>query len=500
MIYTITSILKSDHGGRTKSLLSRIKFLDEELNITSKILTTNYNANYQEVYQKFLEEGKVTANTEYENIYDWLSGYKVLNTVKSKFLKKEKINETPYEIKGLTAKVAKESNIIRYYDGKTYVLYRRFYPNTKILEFEDFMSPISKRKIERWQYNKNGILHRKIYYSHTNFHRLVEEYFDTEGNIYCKKLFENNDENKLIYIQTYKNNRPFMTFSSEKKLFEYYFEQRFKEKDIVFCDARLLDAPLLKQSKPTHNILVFHSSHLNGKNIKGSYKYALENYDEVSKYIVLTHQQKEDIQNVTSIDSKKFAIIPHFINNEHSLKENIHKEDRFLFMGRLSPEKQIDHIIKAYKQFLNQDYNTELHIFGQDEQNQKEILEQLIKEYNLSDKVKIKDHTSEPLIEFQKSRASLLTSKFKGFGLSVMESIEMNCPVISYDVRYGPSEIIEHGKNGYLVEENNITEFANYMKKIVDEPLENVKTKPELTYGAAIQNYKQLFEEIEKYR
>lgn len=291
-----------------------------------------------------------------------------------------------------------------------------------------------------------------------------------------------------------------MTFSSEKKLFEYYFEQRFKEKDIVFCDARLLDAPLLKQSKPTHNILVFHSSHLNGKNIKGSYKYALENYDEVSKYIVLTHQQKEDIQNVTSIDSKKFAIIPHFINNEHSLKENIHKEDRFLFMGRLSPEKQIDHIIKAYKQFLNQDYNTELHIFGQDEQNQKEILEQLIKEYNLSDKVKIKDHTSEPLIEFQKSRASLLTSKFEGFGLSVMESIEMNCPVISYDVRYGPSEIIEHGKNGYLVEENNITEFANYMKKIVDEPLENVKTKPELTYGAAIQNYKQLFEEIEKYR
>jgi glycosyltransferase involved in cell wall biosynthesis len=33
------------------------------------------------------------------------------------------------------------------------------------------------------------------------------------------------------------------------------------------------------------------------------------------------------------------------------------------------------------------------------------------------------------------------------FGLTVMESIEVGCPVISYDVRYGPSEIIEHGVN-----------------------------------------------------
>ena len=36
-----------------------------------------------------------------------------------------------------------------------------------------------------------------------------------------------------------------------------------------------------------------------------------------------------------------------------------------------------------------------------------------------------------------------------------MESIEVGCPVI-YDVRYGPGEIIEHGKNGYLVEPDNI--------------------------------------------
>ena len=58
-----------------------------------------------------------------------------------------------------------------------------------------------------------------------------------------------------------------------------------------------------------------------------------------------------------------------------------------------------------------------------------------------------------------------------------MESIEVGCPVIAYDVRYGPSEIIEHGKNGYLVEPDNIEAFSAYMDKIIKNPLKHVKTK-----------------------
>ena len=101
----------------------------------------------------------------------------------------------------------------------------------------------------------------------------------------------------------------------------------------------------------------------------------------------------------------------------------------------------------------------------------------LIDEYGLEDKVKIYDYTNNPLDEFRKSRASLLTSKYEGFGLTVMESIEVGCPVISYDVRYGPSEIIEHGVNGYLVEPDNIQQFAEYMDKIVKHHYKTLQQK-----------------------
>ncbi|MGX5789833.1 glycosyltransferase [Staphylococcus equorum] len=495
MIYTVTTTLPPIHGGRTKSLLSRVKLLDKELETPTTILTTNYNAEYPEVYKLFLEKEKVTKNIQYENIYDWLSGFKLLINPKSKFLKKETYRETPYEISELRSKITKNGKVVRYYDDENYVLYRKYYDNTKILEFEDFMSPISKTKIQRWQYNKHGILHRKHYYSHKTKQKILEEFFDIEGKIYCEKRYENNEINDLIYIQTYQNNRPHKTFPSEKQFFQYYFESRFTDNDTVFSDARALDAPLLNQSNKTNNLLVFHSSHLRDDNIKGSFKFALNNSNKVSKYIVLTHKQKNDIHNITSIDSEKFSVIPHFIQ-EQNIDKNIEKENRFIFLGRLGVEKQLDHIIKAYNKFLESGHTTKLAIFGRDELNQKEMIENLINDFGIQDKVSINDYTNNPSIEFQKSKASLLTSKFEGFALSVMESIDVGCPVISYDVRYGPSEIINHGENGYLVEANNISLLADYMKEVIERPLPSIKTKSELKYNSAIDNYKKLLSSL----
>ncbi|MGL6103181.1 MAG: glycosyltransferase, partial [Exiguobacterium acetylicum] len=53
MLYTVTSTLPPKHGGRTKSLLSRIALMEQELGAGSTIVTTNYNANYMEVYELF---------------------------------------------------------------------------------------------------------------------------------------------------------------------------------------------------------------------------------------------------------------------------------------------------------------------------------------------------------------------------------------------------------------------------------------------------------------
>ena len=74
---------------------------------------------------------------------------------------------------------------MRYYDQETYVLYRKFYEDTNIIEFEDVMSPISKKKL-----NVENIITSVNYIerftSSRTYHKILEEYFDTEGSIYCK--------------------------------------------------------------------------------------------------------------------------------------------------------------------------------------------------------------------------------------------------------------------------------------------------------------------------
>ncbi|EHJ09171.1 glycosyltransferase [Staphylococcus simiae] len=492
MIYTITSTLPRTHGGRTKSLLDRIKFLDESLGIENIVLTTNYNINYPDVYQKFLNEGKITQNTKFENIYEWLSNYKIFQKPKNKWFNRPKFLKVDKEIKQYESKKDNHNSLIKYFDQGKYILGRKYQKRKNILIYELFIDPDTEKVKERWDYSKYGVLHKKTFFNTKTDNIHMVEYLDVEGNVYCKKYFQNNNQNTLDYIQIYQNNIPFKAFSTEKKLFKFYFERKFKDEDIVFNDARLLDGALLKQNNKTKNILVLHSSHQKEGQISKSYKFALENYEKVEKYIVLTHKQKEDIQKKYHIPNQKFQIIPHTIK-PYGKKNKENKLNRFVYIGRLAKEKQINHIIEAFKIVRDYGYDTRLVIFGSDVDNCKKDLINLIEQYNINHYVEFKKYTNSPLMEFQKSQASLLTSKYEGFGLTAIESIEVGCPVIAYDIDYGPSEIIQNGKNGYLVEPNNINELSKVMIKIIENPLKEVFTLEGLKEENKQRYYEQLF-------
>ena len=78
MIYTVTTTLPLSHGGRTQALLRRIKLLDEEFKIPSKILTTNYHGNYPSIYKD--------KKTKLQKIYNsriCMNGYQISNFLKS---------------------------------------------------------------------------------------------------------------------------------------------------------------------------------------------------------------------------------------------------------------------------------------------------------------------------------------------------------------------------------------------------------------------------------
>ena len=63
----------------------------------------------------------------------------------------------------------------------------------------------------------------------------------------------------------------------------------------------------------------------------------------------------------------------------------------------------------------------------------------------------------------------LLTSLYEGFALVIQESIANGTPVISYDIKYGPRDMIQDGVNGYLVEDGNIDQLAECIHKYLSK-------------------------------
>lgn len=499
MIYTVASTIPETHGGRTKSLLNRIKLYSEDLNVQQTILTTNYNANYSQVITRLQNRGVILKDQKIINLYDWLSNFNLLKNESKKIFTLKK-NKQQLNIVNYIEKEDQAKNCTRYYDKDTgtYLLYRQYYDSSeidnykkKVVKFEDYFTKDVKHKVERWEYTIDGVLHRKTIYSPNHNIKLVEYFYDRNQRMYCKKIYENTTKNKLINIMLYNDSGIFTkSFQNEKGMFKYFFDSYFKDGDYVFNDARLLDRPLVKSDKKIKSILVFHSSHIENDKTKNSYTTALNNPNDIYRYYVLTNHQKNDIQSVYDIPDEKFSVIPHFIKTVDNRKPD--RKNQFIFMGRFSEEKQIEHIIESYKLYKEKGYSYNLLLYGGVKGEIRNNIELLINKYNLKEYVQIKEFTDNPQKVFFESKASLLTSKFEGFPLSVMESINQGCPVIAYDIRYGPREIIVDGENGILVPKDDVKEFANAMMRFTDKPLENVNTKENIRYESAINNFRSL--------
>ncbi len=154
--------------------------------------------------------------------------------------------------------------------------------------------------------------------------------------------------------------------------------------------------------------------------------------------------------------------IPNFINK--NLLQNFKTSqvdipnNAILAIGRLiNPVKQFDKLILSYKNTESCKKGIPLIILGQGKDREK--LEAIIKTNNLQDTVKLLGFVSNPYDYIKHCKFLVLCSKYEGMPLVILETLALETPVVSFNCKSGPSELIKNKNNGLLVKDQDFKEL-----------------------------------------
>lgn len=181
------------------------------------------------------------------------------------------------------------------------------------------------------------------------------------------------------------------------------------------------------------------------------------------KFVVLTNEDKGYWGNLPNLE-----VIPNAAKLVSDRCSDV-KNKRVIAVGRLDYQKGFDRLLQAWKIVCQNDKYADwyLDIFGQGEW--KEMLQQMIDGAEMSNRVCINRPTTNIGEEYAKSSMLVMSSNYEGFPMVMIEAMACGLPVVSFDFKCGPKDIIQPGENGLLVRNGDIEGLAAAMMKLMDD-------------------------------
>lgn len=125
--------------------------------------------------------------------------------------------------------------------------------------------------------------------------------------------------------------------------------------------------------------------------------------------------------------------------------------------GRLTRQKNHALLLRALA-LARRDAHVRLWILGKGELASE--LEALARELKITDAVDFLGFQTNPYAYMARADAFVLSSEWEGFGNVIVEAMAIGVPVISTACPFGPSEIIQHRRNGILVPTMDVDRLA----------------------------------------
>ena len=188
------------------------------------------------------------------------------------------------------------------------------------------------------------------------------------------------------------------------------------------CKPLLRNAILIGWIHNSYQALFGKHSNYIGPELRKHYEFQLE---KLNHTIVLSHYDAQQYHFPTSVIYNPLTLTPGDISQGISKK--------FLAVGRFAHQhKGFDLLIKAFNIFAKSNHEWTLDIVG--EGVEEPLYRQLIEEYHLQDRITIHPFTSHIQDYYSQAQVYVLSSRWEGFGLVLVEAMAHGLPIVSSDL------------------------------------------------------------------
>ena len=231
----------------------------------------------------------------------------------------------------------------------------------------------------------------------------------------------------------------------------------------------------------THNIFLYTklwSWGYKGPIIASDHTSMGRNLGKVSNYIRHNFYKKADI--VTILTEKDARILGDRLPNKevvynpvtfNAFNGEAKREKTVLCVGRKSfwSVKGFDRIIKIWGDLYSKYPDWKLKIVGESNADCDAKLQSMIAEVGVEQGVIMHGNTNEIEQFYRSAEIFALPSRVEGFPLVLVEAMSQGCACVSFSMQGAVSEIINDGKDGVIVEDGNLEEFAMQLEQLMND-------------------------------
>jgi glycosyltransferase involved in cell wall biosynthesis len=176
----------------------------------------------------------------------------------------------------------------------------------------------------------------------------------------------------------------------------------------------------------------------------------------------------EYLKKINIFDNNKLFVLrdPVIQLREFSIKKKekieglkIKKNNLIIGIGRLTRQKNFLLLIRAFKKILVKYPNYHLILLGDGEE--KTLLLEEVKKLEIQNKVSLLGYQKNVYKYLLSSDCFILTSLWEDPGFVILEAALSNTLIVSSNCPNGPSEILSNGKNGFLFQNNSLSDLLN---------------------------------------